>query len=390
MTNAARMTISSVLGLLAVGAAGPVQAQEFSRPGATLGAICREGGPVVEADVTAVAVANGQRTATLHVVRALRGEVPPVLAVRTDDATSAAVDLAPGERALFFLEGDGTLVSTGAAGDASAGISLYRIEGSWLGKIDESTSEGRAIARQVEQYLATEGNAAARRAMLVASLSHWNPRIATDASYDLESMGGPLSGAEAAAVIDALDRNRGTFEDLRALVRLVGRTGKPDAVLPLADTLEESEMWLVPEIAAALRRTAGGTNLEAALLSALAGGESRALRAKCAAALGFLGDAATIPALADAALRQDAREVRLAAIAALGRLGEDAVSALEAVLLDGDRPADERRAAAVELAETRAGVARLVALESSVDADSAAWIDFVRSNPGVARTRIGQ
>src|SRR5207247_2229543 len=105
-------------------------------------------------------------------------------------------------------------------------------------------------------------------------------------------------------------------------------------------------------------QTGRGTNLVSVLASTVASSPNAALRAKCAAVLGRLGDASAISTLTTASRDADAG-VRLAAIDALGGLGDGAVSALEAMLVNTGRPIAERRAAAVSLSETRTGVLRL-------------------------------
>jgi hypothetical protein len=364
--------------ILLAGAAlgGPAAGQEFSREGATIGALVSRAGLVVEGEVTSVD--RDGAVAELSVGRVVKGDAPaPSLRVRLGIG-SAAVELAPGEQAMLLL--DGVEDARGALG----------IEGAFLGAFDLATPEGRALAARAAEYVATAESPAARRAMLAGGLGHWSPRIATDASYDLERTGGELGANEAAAVIDALDRNRATFEDLHALVRLAGRTGRFEAAGPLLDTLQEAgSESLAPEIGEALAHAARGSNVVEVLAAALAGHSDRALRARCAAALGALGDPTAAAPLSQAAGQPDVR-VRTAAIRALSSMGEAGVAGLERVLGTRERPETDRKLAAVGLAATRAGVLRLLALEDGAASDMRDWIETVRANPAFAAVLVGR
>ncbi len=379
---------SAVIGFVGAAflAAGPAAAQEFSREGATLGALLGRAGAVVEGTVRSVGqTSDGAAVATVDVARTLAGQAGPAIAVKTTLGRSDSVAIARGERAIFIL----TAGATSGPAAAATNLPAHEIEGAWLGKIAlDGAPEGAALASQVEGYLRNTG--AARRGFLAGSLSHWSPRIATDAAVDLlaGSTGAAFDAAATAAIVDALDRNRDTFLDIRPLIALAGRTGGSAAVGPLLDTLEQRDASAIPALAEALERTAGGTNLVPVLVSALERHSNVGLRAKVAAVLGAMAEPAGAEALAAATTHADAG-VRRAAIKALASLGTDsrAITALERKLTAAS-PA-ERRMAAVALAESgRAGVLRLVAREHDVDAELSAFIGFVRANPAAARNLV--
>jgi hypothetical protein len=379
-------TIALLLG--AAIAAPRARAQEFSRPGATLGALTARAGLVIEGDVESVVPAGRGVVATLAATRYLKGDAGPKIALFATSADSVAVPLAPGEHALFLVEaGSGQMAD--APGAAANGLPIFRLEGRFLGKIETATDEGRAVAAQVERYLATAHGDGSRQLMLLESLSHWSPRIATDASYDLDAMG-LFAGGAADAVIAALDRNRATYADLQALVHLAGLTGSAAAVQPLLDLAQEpGRESLLPGIGAALRRTGGGTDLVAVLGSALETSGDARVRTLAARLLGEMGDPAAADALARASADPDAG-VRRAAIRGLGHLGEAGVPALEAALAGLAPSLDEQALAAVALTASPAGVRRLVALADAVPPELGQWIAFVRRNPAGAGALLGR
>ncbi len=142
-----------------------------------------------------------------------------------------------------------------------------------------STAERDALGARIRAYR----DGSDRRRTDVEGLSHWHPRIATDAAIDLDASTDPLDASARAAIEAALARNLASFEDRRPLIRLAGRAGAAEAVEPILDLLA-GDAQTPDEVAAcagALAALGGGRSLADRLAAAPPGpGRARLARAQ--------------------------------------------------------------------------------------------------------------
>ncbi len=362
-------------------------AQEFARDGATLGALSSISEAVVEGDVRSVTPAGGGLVGILEIQRAYKapgGAISSRIAVFTTSGDSLSVQLPPGFHGVFTLRRTGAAIPVAA--EQSTALPVYAIEGAWLGAIDTTTREGQAVADRLAGLIAAraQGQTAYRR-YLADGLSHWHPRVATDAAFDLEAAAATPTADEAAAVVRALDANLATFEDPRPLIRLAGRARARGAQTAILGILESpAGGHAVRDVAAALAAIDDAAAKQV-LISGLERHASVAVRARIARVLGIMREPLAFDALVRVA-RSGEGSARRAAVVALGQLGDArAVPVLEPMLRGGDL------AAAIALAEVgREGAERLAAIQRETSGPVASFVDFVRSNPAAARHLVAE
>jgi hypothetical protein len=201
-------------------------------------------------------------------------------------------------------------------------------------------AEGRVALNLAEAIL--QGDARLQGRALLDALRGPGGTVATDALHLLADYDRAPTAAEAAVLVEALELDRGRFEDLGLAFEVLGRTRdsnvQPALLAALADPVYFNAYG---ELADALRAT--GLVRALAQLEALTRHANPRVRARALRTLGELGEASASEALIRAT-RDPELDVRSRAALALGRVGGEAAPARLRALLAA--PEGRLRAAA--------------------------------------------